>query len=364
MSHTVCPIRGYIPIRALACSDIRDFTCEMSHRLLHAFGQPYPPHQPIASLVSDRGHSVSDEGFSADQGHACGHGPKGSCLTDVDFTTYLPVSCVSLTPFTTFLYSIKQNHRYVLAPSVKGRHSFLSFIIYVATAYPIHSLIATSKIASSRSPTFVLDMKASAILLYVLAKAAAGAVVPRNAATTVTVTVPCQSGSPTVVPTQTWSTQSFAASSNPSSVANSGGNVTLGPVSNPSCDPSDLNNIVPKSNLSLFYGSNDTSTPDSNAQVSLQMKVPSVLLEEILSVRSVVCSDTGVVVTFDDLAGYEKSMSEWPASGDFVLFTNHLGNCDTEFERGLFLVDGLTFDETTLTVVATAEKSDFQSTAG
>jgi hypothetical protein len=210
-------------------------------------------------------------------------------------------------------------------------------------------------------------MKASAILLCVLTTAATGAVVPRDAATTVTVTVPCQSGSPTVVPTQTWSTQSFAASPNPSSAAdisNSGGNVTLGPVSNPGCDPSDLNNIVPKSNLTLFYGSNDTSTPDSNAQISLQMKVPSVLLEEILSVHSVVCSDTGVVVTFDDLAGYEKSMSEWPTSGDFILFTNHLGNCDTEFERGLFLVDGLTFDETTLTVVATAEKSDFQSTAG
>jgi hypothetical protein len=138
----------------------------------------------------------------------------------------------------------------------------------------------------------------------------------------------------------------------------------LGPVSNPSCNPSDLKNIVPKSNLTLHYGSNDTSTPDSNARISLQMKVPSVVLEEIVSVHSVVCSDTGVVVTFDDLAGYEKSMKEWPSSGDFVLFTNHLGNCDSEFERGLFLVGGLAFDETTLTVVATAEKSDFQSTAG
>jgi hypothetical protein len=210
-------------------------------------------------------------------------------------------------------------------------------------------------------------MKSSAILLCVLATAAAGAAVPPNAATTVTVTVPYEGGSPTATPAPASPTQSVAASSTTSSiidVSHSVGSVKLGPVSNPSCDPSDLNNIVPKSNLTLHYGSNDTSTPDSNAKISLQMKVPSVVLEEIVSVHSVVCSDAGVVVTFDDLAGYEKSMKEWPSSGDFVLFTNHLGNCDAEFERGLFLVGGLAFDETTLTVVATAEKSDFQSTAG
>jgi hypothetical protein len=198
-------------------------------------------------------------------------------------------------------------------------------------------------------------MKASAILLCALATAAAGAVLPRNAATTVTVTVPCESGSATTTLASASSTQSITASST---------SVMLGPVSNPSCDRSDPKNIVPKSNLTLFYGSNDTSTPDSNAQISLRMKYPSVLLEEILSVHSVVCSDTGVIVTFDNMAGYEKSMIEWPASGDFVLFTNHLGNCDTEFERGLFLVGGLAFDQTTLTIIATAGKSDFQSTAG
>jgi hypothetical protein len=94
------------------------------------------------------------------------------------------------------------------------------------------------------------------------------------------------------------------------------------------------------------------------------MKYPSVLLEDILSVQSVVCSDAGIVVTFNDAAGYEKSITEWPASGDFILFTNHLGNCDAEFDRGLFLVGGLTFDEAMLTITATAEKSDFQSLAG
>jgi hypothetical protein len=205
------------------------------------------------------------------------------------------------------------------------------------------------------------------ILLCLLATAALGAVVPCNAATTVTVTVPCQSAAAAVTLTPTSSKQSYAVSPTPSSgagITSSGGSVMLGPVSNPSCDPSDLSNIVPKSNFTLHYGSNDTSTPGSNAQISVQMKVPSVILEDILSIHSVVCSDTGVSISFNDLAGYEKSMKEWPASGDFVLITNHLGNCDTEFERGIFLAGGLVFDQKTLTIVATVEKSDFQSTAG
>lgn len=210
-------------------------------------------------------------------------------------------------------------------------------------------------------------MRSSAILQCALTTAALGAVVPRNAVTTVTVTVPCESEAVTAIASPSSSTYSFAPSSTPLATADityTGASVTLGPVSNPSGDPSKLSNIVPKSNLTLHYGSNDTSTPDSNAQISVQMKLPSVMLEDIQSVHTVDCSDKGVAITFNDVAGYEKSIKEWPTSGDFVIFTNHLGNCDAEFERGIFLVGGVAFDRNTLTVVAAAEKSDFQSTAG
>lgn len=196
---------------------------------------------------------------------------------------------------------------------------------------------------------------------------ASGALIPHiHVATTVIVTAPCESGSSTDIPTSASYIQAVPASSASSvvRVSSIGTSVKLGPVSSPSSDPSDLSNIVPKFNFTLHYGTNDTSTPASNSQISLQMKFPSVLLEDILSVYSVVCSDTGVAVNFNDEVSYEKSKTEWPNSGDFILFTNHLGNCDAEFERELFLVGGLAFDEATLTVIATAEKSDFQSTAG
>jgi hypothetical protein len=139
---------------------------------------------------------------------------------------------------------------------------------------------------------------------------------------------------------------------------------TLGPVTNPLCDTSDLDNIVLKKNLTLHYGSDDPTTPDSNAKITLQMKWPSVLLEEIAAVKDVICSNSGVIVTFADLAAFEMSAAKWPSSSEFLLITNHLGNCDAQFERGLFLVAGMTFDKSSLTVSCAAEKSDFESTAG
>jgi hypothetical protein len=211
-------------------------------------------------------------------------------------------------------------------------------------------------------------MRSFPILLCAVVTASAGTVIQRdNTAAIVTVTAPCESGRATDISYSTSSIKAATALSMPlpsESVSFTGASVTLGPVPNPSSNRSDLSNITPKTNLTIHYGSNDTSTPATNAQVSLQMKYPSVLLEDILSVYTVTCSDTGVVVTFNDTASYEKSMTEWPVSGDFILFTNHLGDCDAEFERGLFLVGGLVFDQATLTVTATAQKSDFRSTAG
>jgi hypothetical protein len=232
-------------------------------------------------------------------------------------------------------------------------------------------------------------MKAFPLLACAAAALSAAVVaLPNDGATYVTVTVPCGNAKPTGSPTSKSPAPAFgvkqdadpygtstgiaiAASPTPASYMNSnpgvpysGAPVLLGPVSNPHTDPSDPTHFTPKANCTLHYGSNDTSTPDTNAIVSLEMKKPAVLLENIRSVKGVVCSSTGVVITFSDDAGYKMSMNNWPTSGDFIMFTNHFGNCDAEFERGLFLVGGLTFDETTLTVVATAEKSDFQTLAG
>src|SRR5579859_2786640 len=114
-------------------------------------------------------------------------------------------------------------------------------------------------------------MRVFAILLFAVATAAT---------TTVTVTVPCESRSATNVPAPASPVHAVAAPYTPPSpiadISFTGASVILRPVSNPNSDPSDIGHIVPKSNLTLLYGSNDTSTPEANAQISLQMKFPSV----------------------------------------------------------------------------------------
>lgn len=63
------------------------------------------------------------------------------------------------------------------------------------------------------------------------------------------------------------------------------------------------------------------------AQINATMKHPSVLLEDIDSVTKVDYSAKSVNVTFGNAAVYEESLTAWPASS-FILFTNHLGDCD------------------------------------
>jgi hypothetical protein len=53
-------------------------------------------------------------------------------------------------------------------------------------------------------------------------------------------------------------------------------------------------------------------------------------------------------------------MATWPKS-TFVLFTNHLGDCDADNERGLCIVDSMVFKNDTLTVAAATTKSIFDN---
>lgn len=204
-------------------------------------------------------------------------------------------------------------------------------------------------------------MRSFAIASWFFAATTVSLAISSNDAVTVTVTA-CAAETAATVLTSTASYTSTVAPTE--TISNPIIGATLGPVANPLCDTSNLGNIRLKKNFTLHYGSNDPTTPDTNAEISMQFKFPSVLLEEIDAVKTVVCSDSGVVVTFADLAAYKMSFTKWPATGEFIFITNHLGNCDEEFERGLFLVESVTFDENLLTVTATAEKSDFETVAG
>lgn len=138
----------------------------------------------------------------------------------------------------------------------------------------------------------------------------------------------------------------------------------LRPIATPNGNFSDPEHIVPSRHVSLHYGSNDTTEGISAVNVTLSMKYPSVLLEEIASVIDVVCSSSSLVITFNKDAAYQKAVTGWPATGNFLLVTNHFGDCDLDDERGLFLVQELAWDAAGLTVTASSQKQDLPAVAG
>ena len=53
-------------------------------------------------------------------------------------------------------------------------------------------------------------------------------------------------------------------------------------------------------------------------------------------------------------------MDTWPKS-TFILFTDHLGACDTDNERERYVADSLSFNNDTLTITTTTTKSTFDN---
>jgi hypothetical protein len=51
-------------------------------------------------------------------------------------------------------------------------------------------------------------------------------------------------------------------------------------------------------------------------------------------------------------------MATW-SKPTFILFANHLGDCDADNERGLYIVDSMVFENDTLTTAAATTKSIF-----
>ena len=138
---------------------------------------------------------------------------------------------------------------------------------------------------------------------------------------------------------------------------------TFGPVIAPDLDVDDLVNIVPQANVSLYYGSAGAEEPGS-INMTLAMNTPTVVLEYVSAITNVDCSDDGLTVTFNDTASFERAVTEWTGLDDFVLVTNHMGDCDAEFERGFFLATDVAADAPTRTVVVTAAKEELVNIAG
>lgn len=139
-----------------------------------------------------------------------------------------------------------------------------------------------------------------------------------------------------------------------------GHDTTLSPVINPDVDTTSIQNIVPSKNISMNWGAQGNGL----VNVSLEMNHPTVLLEEIDGIATVDCESTSVSITFSDKDAFDEALEDWSDDDSFILVTNHLGDCDAENERGFFLAQSITSDSDSLTVVASGEKSDIESTAG
>lgn len=134
-------------------------------------------------------------------------------------------------------------------------------------------------------------------------------------------------------------------------------NVTLTPVT----APNTVNALTPGVNVTLPYGL-DTAD-QSVVNVSLTTTSASVLLESISSVTSVDCNADSVSVTFDTADDLTSAYSQWSSHPSLVLVTNHMGDCDSEIERGFFTADSYTIDTDSLLLVATTQKSSITDIA-
>lgn len=108
---------------------------------------------------------------------------------------------------------------------------------------------------------------------------------------------------------------------------------TPAPISSDLIDP--VVAVEPSLNLTIPYASNSST---SVIEMKNTMKLPTVLLETIASVISVDCSATSVQLTFNDSAIFETTYAAWTAQDEFLLVTNHFGDCDEELERGTFFI--------------------------
>lgn len=128
-------------------------------------------------------------------------------------------------------------------------------------------------------------------------------------------------------------------------------NITLSPIpvpTKPDC-------LVPQTNVSLDYGLNNTDLAAVN--VTLSTNYPTILLETILNLTTVDCSSDSVAITFNNAEDLNDAYTQWSSHAKLLLITNHMGDCDTEFERGFFLAGTYTADTSSLTLTATAEKT-------
>ncbi|KAA8644258.1 hypothetical protein EYZ11_005903 [Aspergillus tanneri] len=145
--------------------------------------------------------------------------------------------------------------------------------------------------------------------------------------------------------------------------------VTYGPVAAPNVDTSNPANLIPAANISLYYGSSYDASQSKPAlssgsiNVTLDFAHESVVLEYIDALKTVHCTNESVRVVFEHSEAFQTASESWSLHENLVLITNHLGNCDTEFERGFFKVDSIVSNPSDLSITGNASKQEIQHIA-
>lgn len=152
-------------------------------------------------------------------------------------------------------------------------------------------------------------------------------------------------------------------------------NITLTPIT--LGDKQTTRALTPQPNITLPYGNSNnpstaasstllsTASPPNDAVVNITLTTiyDGVLLEWIENLASVDCTSDSVRLTFNDTDTLELAYNTWSSYAELLLVTNHVGDCDTEFERGFFVSSSFEAFEANLTLVAGAMKKSLTDVA-
>ncbi|KAH8688586.1 hypothetical protein GQ44DRAFT_310820 [Phaeosphaeriaceae sp. PMI808] len=131
---------------------------------------------------------------------------------------------------------------------------------------------------------------------------------------------------------------------------------TYRPITAPDVDCSRPENFIPSSNISVYYGSPtvetrvvenatiDSGTGSGLINMTLAMNGSTIVLEYIDSILNVTCANDSLTVTFNGAESFGAALSAWTVEDTLLMVTNHQGSCDTEFERGFYLVEKISSD--------------------
>ncbi|KJZ76839.1 hypothetical protein HIM_03716 [Hirsutella minnesotensis 3608] len=152
--------------------------------------------------------------------------------------------------------------------------------------------------------------------------------------------------------------QAVAPPPAPSAPPNAGNATTpLEPVPDPNLNRADPKNIETTKNITMVW--NQTQT--GSVEVKGNMKFPTVMLENIGSIKQVNCDDKTIMITFQDENSRKLANEKWPKT-EFLVVTNAQGQCDEPAERGVYLTSNPKLAEGSPVITFDRRRESFNET--